>query len=89
MGAFYEALASPNASYYYDPLSSEGVVGSDEHIEQNPVAQTSCRRKEIMLAQKLMDHQPPSPSLKIHTFLDYKHLYSTWVADSFSFHAVE
>jgi hypothetical protein len=30
MGAFYKALASSNASYYYDPLSSEGVVGSDE-----------------------------------------------------------
>jgi hypothetical protein len=30
MGTFYKALASPKASYYYDPLSSEDVVWSDE-----------------------------------------------------------
>jgi hypothetical protein len=30
MGAFYKALASPKAFYYYDPLSSKGVVRSDE-----------------------------------------------------------
>jgi hypothetical protein len=30
MGAFHKALASPKASYYYDPLSTEGVVGSDK-----------------------------------------------------------
>jgi hypothetical protein len=29
MGTFYKALASPKASYYYDPLSSESVVGND------------------------------------------------------------
>jgi len=42
-----------------------------------------------MLTQKLMDHPSPSLSLKIHIFLDKKYLYSTWLADSFSFLAVD
>jgi hypothetical protein len=32
MGTFYKALASPKAAYYYNPLSSEGVVRSDENM---------------------------------------------------------
>jgi hypothetical protein len=28
---------------------------------------------------------PPPPALKIHTFLDSKHLHSAWIADAASF----
>jgi hypothetical protein len=30
MGTFFKALASLKASYYYDPLSTEGAVESDQ-----------------------------------------------------------